>query len=567
MRTLFAIIQGSAILAIAAAGCTDKRDPAAVAIDAASVVVDAQPQALDAGSKDGGASTASAPFAPEIRSLKLKRSIAVRMQPHKNAERYGTIAAGTWVDWRRVEEPAEGSGCARRWIEIEPFGWICEELLRPSERPPKGVELPRLERAEIVPGVYGKVIGEQPTTFHKEGEGEELEMVVARVLEGSVMVRQYGELTVTQAVDEELESGPSSDAAADGDVGAKASDKDPTETPGASGADSEPATGDPATPDGDGPNGGDPTETPTETPIEEQVRDVTYWRITQGRKAEYLPVESVREYRPSSYNGLRLGDDTGRSMPVGYPRSDKRLKGKIPVYSAARGGRRVDRIRTRRPVPVLEIARDKKDRVSAYRIGEDRWVRARQMLLVEATSPPTHTGPHERWFDLDLDTQVLIAYEGALPVYTTMVATGSRKHPTGTGIFRIWVKFAEKNMSDLAGEDPYSVATVPWVQFYDKGLALHTSYWHDKFGSRRSHGCTNLSPMDARFLYFWSEPAVPPGWSMAKGTLEHPGSMVRIRSQADPEPQFQGYALEVLHRRQAQASAPVSRDKRATPTR
>ncbi len=143
-------------------------------------------------------------------------------------------------------------------------------------------------------------------------------------------------------------------------------------------------------------------------------------------------------------------------------------------------------------------------------------------------------------------------------MYTTLVTSGSNKYRTPTGMFRIWVKFAEKNMNDLAGEAPYSVATVPWAQFYDKDFALHTAYWHDKFGTRRSHGCLNLSPRDARFLYFWSDPAGPPGWSMAKGMTDYPGSLVRIRSNEDPEPTYQGYAVQVYESRKMRAQSPAT---------
>jgi hypothetical protein len=173
------------------------------------------------------------------------------------------------------------------------------------------------------------------------------------------------------------------------------------------------------------------------------------------------------------------------------------------------------------------------------------------MRLALATEPPPLTGPHERWFDIDLDQQVMIAYEGALPVYATLISAGSRQNPTETGVYRIWIKFAETDMSDLADESPYSVATVPWSQFFAKDLALHTAYWHDTFGTPRSHGCINLSPLDARFLYFWSEPQLPPGWSMAHGNVEYPGSVVRVRSKADPMPELRGYARRVFEARQA----------------
>jgi hypothetical protein len=85
--------------------------------------------------------------------------------------------------------------------------------------------------------------------------------------------------------------------------------------------------------------------------------------------------------------------------------------------------------------------------------------------------------------------------------------------------------------------------------FYAKDFALHTAYWHDRFGNTRSHGCVNLSPIDARTLYFWSDPQVPMGWSMAHGVFERPGSMVRIRNRDNPDPSFEGYARRVQEAR------------------
>ena len=117
-------------------------------------------------------------------------------------------------------------------------------------------------------------------------------------------------------------------------------------------------------------------------------------------------------------------------------------------------------------------------------------------------------------------------------------------------------KISEADMKGLSGEDQYSVATVPWTQFYspERGLALHAAYWHDRFGVPRSHGCINLSPIDARWLYFWSEPVVPAGWTMTAGVMESPGSVVRVRSKDDPNPQWKGYAKKVVAEREAQAS-------------
>lgn len=462
------------------------------------------------------------PFAENVRSLRLERSIAVRAAPAENAPRLGTVARDIHVGWKRV---VEGEGCSKRWIEIEPYGWICERYVEPSEKPPHGLELPRLEAGEIVPGVYGKVTATQARTYVRQEDGR---MVAERTLAGSFMVRRYGELTATPGVAaSKAAAGPGGPPRVDAGAPIPSTPAAGTAAPAASAA-------------------------PSRKPID-------FWLIDK-RSREYLPARDIREYEPSMFHGTRLGDDTGLSLPLGFPLMTRaRATTPVPVYSAAEGGRRVHEIASRAPVPVLEVATAAGDAPIAYRIGEAQWVRASEMRLAAAAEPPHLIDPLERWIDIDLDQQVLVAYEGALPVYATLVATGARRTPTETGIYRIWVKFAETDMKDLAGEDPYAVATVPWTQFYAKDLALHTAYWHGTFGMPRSHGCTNLAPLDARFLYFWSDPQVPAGWSMANGSVDMPGSLIRVRSKGDPEPEMRGYAKRIyearLARQDAQAAA------------
>jgi hypothetical protein len=55
----------------------------------------------------------------------------------------------------------------------------------------------------------------------------------------------------------------------------------------------------------------------------------------------------------------------------------------------------------------------------------------------------------------------------------------------------------------------------------------------------------NLAPRDARFLYRWSSPDVPPGWIAVYGGVDTPGSIVRVRTRRDPEPALRGYARDV----------------------
>jgi hypothetical protein len=404
-------------------------------------------------------------LAPGTRSLRLIRTVAVRIGPAKASHRVGTIAGDTRVGWR---DAATGPGCNKPWFAIEPYGWVCGEYIEASTKPPSGVELPRLDRDEIVPGIYGKVV-EQGTHLYARGKPEAKEMTKVRPLLGSVNVRKYAELTIAGKV---------------------------------------------------------------------------YWKISATAE-EWLPASAIREHKPSDYQGTRLGDDTGLTLPMAFvwPRG-----GALKVWTrgAAKGGGVKRQLSQRDPVPVLE-EHVVDGNVTAYRIGDAEWIDASAVRLAKPAPLPAGVKPGDRWLDVDLDSQILVAYEGDLPVYATMVSTGKKDTPTETGIYRVWSKRSESDMKGLTGEDPYSVATVPWTQFYspERGLALHTSYWHDKFGTQRSHGCTNLSPQDARWLYFFTDPQVPPGWSMAAGAVEAPGSIVRVRSAADPDPPVRGYASKI----------------------
>ena len=76
--------------------------------------------------------------------------------------------------------------------------------------------------------------------------------------------------------------------------------------------------------------------------------------------------------------------------------------------------------------------------------------------------------------------------------------------------------------------DAYDLADVPWTMYFHRGYALHTAYWHDKFGAVRSHGCVNLSPVDARWFFEWAGPVVPEGERFVRSTQENPGTWVWV---------------------------------------
>ncbi len=144
-------------------------------------------------------------------------------------------------------------------------------------------------------------------------------------------------------------------------------------------------------------------------------------------------------------------------------------------------------------------------------------------------SPLEGAGPQEVWIDVELDEQVLTVMHGETAVFATLISSG-HKGPTPKGIFRIHHKQAIGEMRSNPGDDdPYAVEGVPFVQYFVGGYALHTAYWHNRFGRPISHGCVNLSPADAKYVFEQTGPQLRPGWVEAYEHEARLGTSLRVR--------------------------------------
>lgn len=134
--------------------------------------------------------------------------------------------------------------------------------------------------------------------------------------------------------------------------------------------------------------------------------------------------------------------------------------------------------------------------------------------VVERIAPPEDIPASARWVHIDLSRQALVAYEGEQPVFVTLVSSGREGYHTPDGLYRVQRKYLTKSMAgkDIENGRRYQVQEVPWTMYYDRNFAVHGAYWHNRFGKTKSHGCTNVPPVDARWLYHWSSPTLPRGW-------------------------------------------------------
>lgn len=111
----------------------------------------------------------------------------------------------------------------------------------------------------------------------------------------------------------------------------------------------------------------------------------------------------------------------------------------------------------------------------------------------------------QRWIQVDLSTQRLTAWEGKKPVYAVTVSTGKKSTPTRIGSFKIQSKHKSTRMR---GRD-YDVPNVPYTMFYQGNYGIHGAYWHKKFGTPVSHGCINVAPNHAKWLFNWASLGTP----------------------------------------------------------
>lgn len=143
-----------------------------------------------------------------------------------------------------------------------------------------------------------------------------------------------------------------------------------------------------------------------------------------------------------------------------------------------------------------------------YRIGPEDWIEQRLIAKVTPEQNPPEGVEADSWISINLYEQTLAVYEGGEMVYATLVSTGLDGWWTQPGVFQVYEKFEADPMQGaftLDRSDYYYLEDVPWILYFDKARALHGAYWHNGYGYPRSHGCVNLSPADAEWLYNWAD--------------------------------------------------------------
>jgi hypothetical protein len=416
--------------------------------------------------------------------------------------RYGYLRAGAIVDARGPV--IVNDGCAGGWWRINPRGFVCVgkgatlDLEHPivkatSVRPVRGQSLPYLyARAADVPPLFYFRLATKAEMAKVEGDG-----VVARA-------KRWKETARVSGLDQVI-----------GEAGAPPDFLSPV--------------------------------APLEKPYGVSKR--LHLSVHSGRSApdagfafqrvfewqertfglstelDIIALDRTKVVRPSSFRGVELADDEG--LPVAFIEHHyaqrHRLVGNQLVASGSFGHREGVKLTGAK-------------RGSFFETRDGSWMTSdgARMVAKRESFPSFATG-NRKWIDLSIRDQTLVAYVGEKPVYATLVSTGrgglgdpEKTHATARGTFMIYSKHVTATMDGNDDRsDSYNLLDVPFVQYFHKGYALHGTYWHDEYGRVRSHGCVNLSPIDAAWIFEWTDPPVPPGWHAVLN--KHRGTVVQVR--------------------------------------
>lgn len=141
-------------------------------------------------------------------------------------------------------------------------------------------------------------------------------------------------------------------------------------------------------------------------------------------------------------------------------------------------------------------------------IRPGEWIEKRYISIVSPRTSRPEGVTTERWIDVNLYEQTIVAYEGTRMLYATVISSGIEPFWTRPGLFAIYEKLDTTYMTgsfEPDGSDRYYLEDVPWTMYFDEARALHGAYWHTGYGWPRSHGCVNLSPGDSQWFFNWAE--------------------------------------------------------------
>ena len=214
----------------------------------------------------------------------------------------------------------------------------------------------------------------------------------------------------------------------------------------------------------------------------------------------YIRGDGMARLSPPSYKGLAFSRTPSQTFAWVLTRSETFRE---PGLYQPKTGRTVERFQMVYVMDSREV-----DGWVWYQIGPDEWIEQRRLAKLTPDPSRPEGVDSDRWISIDLYEQTLSVYEDGNLIFATLVSTGLGGWWTQPGLFQVYKKL---EVDPMAGSftadrsDYYYLEDVPWILYFDKSRAMHGAYWHNGYGYPRSHGCVNMSPSDAHWIYNWAD--------------------------------------------------------------
>ena len=488
--------------------------------------------------------------------------VAIYDKPDMEATKLGYLRLGQRL---KVTTAVEGKGCPKSWHQLPTGGYACvgRGLVVDADRPPYMHRTPPPpDKSAALPYAYAFVRKWNSPMYYRipdrqeQAEANRQREVLEAERNGEPPPGAQPKPGPEGGASDKPAASPSTPqdgvAPAEGSKAAKkseAADALPsvTDDPDAPAKEAEvadaPAQAKPAEADNAEPATDEPEPEPIRLPLspskpwlergyylslaeKESDHGRSWWRTARNG---YVEASAVAQITPKDFQGQVL--DEGASFPFGWVMAKNGAKlFELDDEGKLKGAGSLER-RT-----FVDLSEETEIGGKTYMLTvEGKLIRKDALRLADPQPLPEGLQPWERWIDVDLDKQMLVAYEGTQPVFTTLVSSGRKGTPeesyeTPTGRWRIYSKHISSTMAGTTASDgTYSIQDVPWTMFFEGDFALHGAFWHEGFGRVRSHGCVNLGPTDARWLFHWTTPFLPEGWHGVHAHKDSPGTTVVVR--------------------------------------
>jgi hypothetical protein len=213
----------------------------------------------------------------------------------------------------------------------------------------------------------------------------------------------------------------------------------------------------------------------------------TYYLVNYG----WMNGQDLQMLTPSTFSGILLTRQV--IFPFGWVLAD--------TQSVTMAGAPLQTYKRYQVVHEVSVAAQKTGYIP---IGPNEWLPEAAVTLVNP-AVPAEAGPNTcRFIYANLATQTLSVYDKCKLIYATLISSGKNSW-TFEGRFAILYKVDYSSITPPASStSDYYIEGVPYFMTYSGNFGFHAAYWHDAFGSAASHGCINLAPADAKWLYDWA---------------------------------------------------------------